>query len=307
LQRLLHHVLLLEAGEDNYLGLGELITDAAGCFFAVMFSIPQPAISSTFLPRLAAMRSGEREAIRRRSEIDAAFGLATPYTSGNKVEPLVDGETYMFDLYKQFSALGPNDILLIAGWEFSTDRFLWANDKANSMLHRVLRNLVGNRIKVGLIAFNNPIPTLGPGKFVAAVNEAQQGTAVMDGTKVGTAHHEKVVFVGGQTFERSCAYVGGIDLSVDRLDSSKHERAEEEKRQWGWHDIAVKVGGRAVMQIWANFADRWDSIHRIYGQQQFASPAWAQNAAGLQLVKREDFPPFIYLLVFGRANATPTP
>ncbi len=216
-------------------------------------------------------------------KIDAAFGLATPYTSGNKVEPLVDGENYMFDLYKQFSALGPNDILLIAGWEFSTDRFLWANDKANSMLHRVLRNLVGNRVKVGLIAFNNPIPTLGPKDFVNAINQAQAGVAVMDGTKVGTAHHEKVVFVGGQTFERSCAYVGGIDLSVDRLDSSKHDRAKQEKRQWGWHDIAVKVAGRAVMQIWANFADRLDSIHGVHGQQQFVSPSWAKNAAGLQL------------------------
>jgi predicted methyltransferase len=33
----------------------------------------------------------------------------------------------------------------------------------------------------------------------------------------------------------------------------------------------------------------------------------AAEAAGLQLVKREDFPPFVYLLVFGKANAKPTP
>ena len=33
----------------------------------------------------------------------------------------------------------------------------------------------------------------------------------------------------------------------------------------------------------------------------------AANAAGLQVIKREDFPPFVYLLVFGRASATPTP
>ena len=31
------------------------------------------------------------------------------------------------------------------------------------------------------------------------------------------------------------------------------------------------------------------------------------RAAGLQLIKREDFPPFVFLLVFGRANAKPTP
>ena len=33
----------------------------------------------------------------------------------------------------------------------------------------------------------------------------------------------------------------------------------------------------------------------------------AASAAGLQLIKREDVPPFVYLLVFGRANAKPNP
>jgi predicted methyltransferase len=33
----------------------------------------------------------------------------------------------------------------------------------------------------------------------------------------------------------------------------------------------------------------------------------AARAAGLQLIEREEFPPFVYLLVFGRANAKPTP
>ena len=33
----------------------------------------------------------------------------------------------------------------------------------------------------------------------------------------------------------------------------------------------------------------------------------AAGAAGLQLIKREDVPPFVYLLVFGRANAKPAP
>jgi predicted methyltransferase len=33
----------------------------------------------------------------------------------------------------------------------------------------------------------------------------------------------------------------------------------------------------------------------------------AANAAGLELIKREDFPPFVFLLVFGRANEKPAP
>jgi predicted methyltransferase len=31
------------------------------------------------------------------------------------------------------------------------------------------------------------------------------------------------------------------------------------------------------------------------------------RAAGLELIKREDFPPFVFLLVFGRTTAKPTP
>ena len=31
------------------------------------------------------------------------------------------------------------------------------------------------------------------------------------------------------------------------------------------------------------------------------------RAAGLQLIKREDFPPFVFLMVFGKASAKPTP
>ena len=33
----------------------------------------------------------------------------------------------------------------------------------------------------------------------------------------------------------------------------------------------------------------------------------AARAAGLQLIKREELPPFVFLLVFGRTNAKPTP
>jgi predicted methyltransferase len=33
----------------------------------------------------------------------------------------------------------------------------------------------------------------------------------------------------------------------------------------------------------------------------------AANAAGLELIKREDFPPFVFLLVFGRTSGPPTP
>jgi predicted methyltransferase len=47
-----------------------------------------------------------------------------------------------------------------------------------------------------------------------------------------------------------------------------------------------------------------DAKHRVDPKRVIA----AASAAGLQLIKREDLPPFVFLLVFGRApNAKPTP
>jgi len=46
-----------------------------------------------------------------------------------------------------------------------------------------------------------------------------------------------------------------------------------------------------------------EAKHRVDAQRVIK----AANAAGLQLIKREDFPPFVYLLVFGKATAKPNP
>ena len=35
LERLLHHILLLETGKDNHLNMGELAADAASCFHTI--------------------------------------------------------------------------------------------------------------------------------------------------------------------------------------------------------------------------------------------------------------------------------
>ena len=43
--------------------------------------------------------------------------------------------------------------------------------------------------------------------------------------------------------------------------------------------------------------------HRVYPK----TVIDAARAAGLRLIKREDFPPFVFLLVFERANAKPAP
>jgi phosphatidylserine/phosphatidylglycerophosphate/cardiolipin synthase-like enzyme len=53
-----------------------------------------------------------------------------------------------------------------------------------------------------------------------------------------------------------------MDLAVDRWDDNHHNRAvtEARGRNHGWHDIQVVVQGPAVLQLWANFEERWKDV-----------------------------------------------
>ena len=68
---------------------------------------------------------------------------------------------------------------------------------------------------------------------------------------------------------------------------------------------ALKPQGRLGIVDWTpgNGGPGPDADHRVDPN----TVIGAARAAGLQLLKREDFPPFVFLLVFGRANAKPGP
>jgi hypothetical protein len=95
--------------------------------------------------------------------VNAAFDLGRAYRSGNNVQPLVDGESCIGYLCTELNALQTDNVLLITGWEFSKQRFLKRSDQANTILHRLLCNLIQNQVSVAVIVFTNCIPTLGPG------------------------------------------------------------------------------------------------------------------------------------------------
>ena len=51
-------------------------------------------------------------------------------------------------------------------------------------------------------------------------------------------------------------------MAVDRWDDNHHNKAliEARGRNHGWHDIQVVVQGPAVLQLWANFEERWKDV-----------------------------------------------
>jgi phosphatidylserine/phosphatidylglycerophosphate/cardiolipin synthase-like enzyme len=67
-------------------------------------------------------------------------------------------------------------------------------------------------------------------------------------------HHEKTVIVDGEI-----AFVGGIDMTDyagDRFDTSDHPA----RRRLGWHDVATRLRGPAVLDVHDHFALRWRAL-----------------------------------------------
>jgi phosphatidylserine/phosphatidylglycerophosphate/cardiolipin synthase-like enzyme len=220
------------------------------------------------------------------SDSDSDFGngtgpwthLVEPYTKYNEVTPLIDGENYMGDLYKELKKL-TKGFVLIAGWEFGGKKnqaiIEYANvrlvkDQAGSELDAVFTDLIKKGVEVRLLAFDNPVPYIHNEVLVTQLNQAansrttRRQCAFLDGVLPGKAmaHHEKLVFIDDGS-GNALAYVGGIDLAFDRRDNNAHDGAKE---KWlgmdAWHDIQLKIRGPATTQIWANFAERWNGYRQ---------------------------------------------
>ncbi len=216
------------------------------------------------------------------------YELAGTYTSDNLVTPLIDGATYMDDLFHHLIDLDHDDYVYMVGWQFTPDQYLLAKDAkiknpATSdnapllvpapRLAELLEGLIGRGVDVRVMAYwpstilarigSTMLPILPQGqndKFVNRIKKAG-GKAILDAkltdaTLIPRSHHQKVLVV--RSGDHYYAYVGGIDLGSDRWDTPDHVRTDKDFNFFGWHDIQCRVEGDAVRHIWANFADRWN-------------------------------------------------
>jgi phosphatidylserine/phosphatidylglycerophosphate/cardiolipin synthase-like enzyme len=232
--------------------------------------------------------------------------LLKPYTKDNEVKALIDGVNYMDDLYDELKKLTPplywsqrrttESFVLIAGWEFTGKDNVHAklDGQVGSELDAVLTDLIAKGTKVRLLAFDNPLRLFGVVKnniLVDKLNKADKGCAFLDGILPGkiAAYHEKLVFLGkcSNDSSESWAYVGGIDLALDRRDSNDHKKTEKESTFYAWHDVQLKIRGPATTQIWADFAERWNG-HRKNWPEKGLAPCPVTNWDEDALVVGED-------------------
>jgi phosphatidylserine/phosphatidylglycerophosphate/cardiolipin synthase-like enzyme len=100
--------------------------------------------------------------------------------------------------------------------------------------------------------------------FVNGQEAGRRGEAILDavGRTVGS-HHQKALVV--QNADGRLAFVGGIDLALERWDSQEHLPNDERAKGGrsidndGWHDTHCMIEGPAVDDVETNFRQRWNA------------------------------------------------
>jgi phosphatidylserine/phosphatidylglycerophosphate/cardiolipin synthase-like enzyme len=189
------------------------------------------------------------------------------FTSGNLVEPLVDGGSYFALLYQSLCRTGGHDQVYFTDFRGDTEERLAG---PGTSVGEVFSELAERGVLVfGLIWRSQPSwldQSEGKNAELARALSDAGGEVLLDSrTRRAGSHHQKLVvirYVGRP--ELDIAFVGGIDLGRSRNDDSRHAgdpQAMEFPSGYGerppWHDVQASVRGPAVADIEQTFRERW--------------------------------------------------
>jgi phosphatidylserine/phosphatidylglycerophosphate/cardiolipin synthase-like enzyme len=190
-----------------------------------------------------------------------------PYTTGNLVRPLVDGQSYFAALCLAVGEMVAGDLLMFTDWRGDPDERLGGPD---SEVSTVFCQAAERGVIVKGLVWRSHWDRL---KFSDEENrhlgediEAAGGECLRDmRVRAGGSHHQKFVVLRhpGRP-ERDIAFVGGIDLCHSRHDTPGHAgdpQANQLSGPYGarppWHDAQVAIQGPAVADVETTFRERW--------------------------------------------------
>ena len=214
--------------------------------------VDDPAIISWFL--------GEGDRANPATDLRA-------FTTGNLVQPLIDGRSYFARLCAELSATEPGDQVYFLDFRGDLDERL---DGPGSEIGEMLGAAARRKAWVfGLLWRSQPKALQQSEKanaeFVRQIDE-DGGQVLLDArTRRGGSHHQKLVVVRRPGYPaRDVAFIGGIDLGHSRNDDPEHlgdPQAMEFPDAYGpqppWHDIQAEVRGPAVHDLEHTFRERW--------------------------------------------------
>jgi phosphatidylserine/phosphatidylglycerophosphate/cardiolipin synthase-like enzyme len=189
------------------------------------------------------------------------------FTTGNLVQPLVDGREYFARLCAEISAAGTGDQIYFLDFRGDMDELLdGPGTAASDVLGAAARRGAG---VFGLLWRSQPKVARqseeANAEFVRRIDE-DGGQVLLDArTRRGGSHHQKLVVLRHPAAPgHDVAFVGGIDLGHSRNDDGQHEgdpQVMEFPAQYGprppWHDIQAEVRGPAVHDLEHTFRERW--------------------------------------------------
>ena len=211
-------------------------------------------------PAVAAWFLGEGDRANAATDLRA-------FTTGNLVEPLIDGRSYFARLGAELGATEPGDQVYFLDFRGDLDERL---DGPGSEVGAVLSAAALRKVLVFGMLWRSQPKLLKQSEetnaeFVRELDDAG-GQVLLDGrTRRAGSHHQKLVIVRHPAApERDAAFVGGIDLGFSRNDDSEHggdPQVMEFPDGYGarppWHDIQAAVHGPAVHDLEHTFRERW--------------------------------------------------
>ncbi|HAA33611.1 MAG TPA: hypothetical protein DCE56_45145 [Cyanobacteria bacterium UBA8553] len=210
------------------------------------------------------------------------------FTSGNQVDPLIDGQRAFRAMHDAFTTAAPEQgYIYITGWDIvPAIHLLGRTGGAAVQLDTVLGTARSSGVDVRILLFYvnalRRYPIITWESFLWARIFTDNKTRGRTGS-----HHQKTAAV--RTREGLVSFVGGIDLTTDRWDTSAHCHPDPDADYQGtgqpWHDVHARVRGPAAADIETNFRHRWNDRHPNPVDQVPVHPTPAPLANGTHIVQ----------------------
>jgi phosphatidylserine/phosphatidylglycerophosphate/cardiolipin synthase-like enzyme len=189
------------------------------------------------------------------------------WSTGNAVQPLVDGAEYFPALLAALRRLRAGDQVYFADFRGDIEELL---DGPGTSVGEVFGELAARGVQVfGLIWRSQPgwlDQSEGENADLARALSDAGGEVLLDSrTRRAGSHHQKFVVIRcpGRP-QLDVAFFGGIDLGRSRNDGGQHQgdpQPMEFPAAYGerppWHDVQASVRGPAVADIEHTFRERW--------------------------------------------------
>jgi phosphatidylserine/phosphatidylglycerophosphate/cardiolipin synthase-like enzyme/uncharacterized membrane protein YdjX (TVP38/TMEM64 family) len=187
-----------------------------------------------------------------------------------RAAPLVDAESY-FGAFAR-AAENAQDSIIILGWDFDSRTpldFDGPGPQPAVLLGDLLNDLVRRRprLRVYVLIWDYPMifgadRELGPIYGLGWKPRRRVHLRYDNTHPVGGSHHQKIVVV-----DDSIAFCGGLDLTLKRWDTCRHEANDPRRSVEGspyppFHDAMMAVDGEAARALGRVARDRWHKATR---------------------------------------------